>query len=158
MWFEPDTDALGTESKGNREAFKLHQEQQTQNMQFEILIVDDNFLQGTTRKAILGGAGLKIRVTESPLEALTLLADPEVRSSIRALITDHVMPGMRGSELVRRARTILPELPILVITGAPEAASDYDGLQIRFELKPVLPDVLLHTVREMVDASVRRSA
>jgi CheY-like chemotaxis protein len=33
------------------------------------------------------------------------------------LITDYLMPGMTGAELVQQARGIYPELPMMIATG-----------------------------------------
>jgi CheY-like chemotaxis protein len=33
------------------------------------------------------------------------------------IITDYLMPGMTGAELVRRARVQLPEVPMIIATG-----------------------------------------
>jgi CheY-like chemotaxis protein len=39
------------------------------------------------------------------------------REEIDLLITDYLMPGMRGSEVAEEARTIRPGLPVLLLTG-----------------------------------------
>ena len=41
------------------------------------------------------------------------------------LITDHLMPGMSGVELARTLRSIVPELPVLIVSGYAET----DGLR-----------------------------
>ena len=142
----------------NSDCVEGHPQPETKNMSFEILVVDDNLLQGMTRKAILAGLGVRIKVTQDPREALALLCEPDLRSAIRVLITDHVMPGMSGPQLVRQVREHLPLLPILVISGDPEAVQAYAGLETEFQLKPVPPDLLIDTVTLMLGSDVRRSA
>ena len=77
-------------------------------------------------------------------EALGLLAS---EPTIDLLITDFAMPHLSGSELVRRARTDLPGLPAIMITGnadAVEAADTADGMLMLF--KPFTPDQMHHSV------------
>ena len=50
---------------------------------------------------------------------------------------------MNGSEFVRELRKTHPDLPVMVISGLEEAESEYAGLNVRFLLKPLLPDLLL---------------
>jgi DNA-binding NtrC family response regulator len=62
---------------------------------------------------------------ESGAEALIVLN--EHRGRICALVTDYLMPGMTGAVLAGEARRIVPELPVLLITGylnSSDAASD----------------------------------
>jgi len=66
------------------------------------------------------------------------------------VITDHLMPGMNGSEFVRALRQTHSELPVLVISGLEEAEDEYAGLNVRFRLKPLLPDNLLDSVHQLV--------
>ncbi len=46
------------------------------------------------------------------------------------MITDHLMPGMSGSEFVRALRRTHPTLPVLVISGLEEAEQEYTGLNV----------------------------
>ena len=69
------------------------------------------------------------------------------------------MPGMNGAEFVRELRKTHPDLPVMVISGLEEAEKEYDGLDVPFRLKPLLPDHLLANVHELVAvAACRRSA
>ncbi len=73
-------------------------------------------------------------------------------STISALIvTDHMMPGMTGSEFVRELRKTQPDLPVLVISGLEEAEQEYAGMDVRFLLKPLSPELLIENLREMLD-------
>ena len=57
------------------------------------------------------------------------------------MITDHIMPGMSGSDFVRELRKTFPKLPVLVISGMEEAEAEYEGMNVLFRLKPLLPDI-----------------
>ena len=50
----------------------------------------------------------------------------------RPVITDHIMPGMNGSQFVRELRKTQPHLPVMVISGLEEAEQEYAGLDVRF--------------------------
>ena len=80
-----------------------------------ILMVDDEDLLLTMGQAIMSSFGYKVVTANSGQKALEILAknDP----AIDLLITDLVMPGMSGRELVDQARKILPDLRILCTSG-----------------------------------------
>ena len=59
--------------------------------------------------------GYDVLQAGSGAEALIVLR--EHRESIRALVTDFLMPGMTGDALAGEARRIVPDLPVLLITG-----------------------------------------
>jgi YesN/AraC family two-component response regulator len=42
-------------------------------------------------------------------------------AAIELLVTDHLMPGMTGSDLARAVQTLRPGVPILVISGYAES-------------------------------------
>ena len=58
---------------------------------------------------------------------------------IGVVVTDHVMPDCTGSEFVRSIRTENDWLPIIVLSGMPEAMAEYDGLDVIFRVKPFPP-------------------
>jgi DNA-binding NtrC family response regulator len=78
-----------------------------------VLIVDDepDMVENCVR--ILARAGYQCRGTQDAQEGLALVEAerPDV------LLTDLKMPGPDGMELLRRARTVDPDLPVIVITG-----------------------------------------
>lgn len=124
----------------------------------QILLVDDNELQASTREAILSRGVASVRVARTASEALAIMGDPAGRQSIGLLVTDHLMPEMNGPELVRRVREILPELPILVLSGMPDAEAQYVSLQVIFRLKPFPPPDLIRLTKHMLGSRALRSA
>ncbi len=89
-------------------------------------------------------------VSTSGAHALALLDDPGFRASLGLLITDHIMPGMGGPELARTMHDLLPDLPILVLSGLAEAEAEYAGLPIVFRLKPYPPSELIRLARHLL--------
>ena len=81
-----------------------------------VLLVDDEELIRTSTAQMLADMGYTVIDVGSAKEALPHLAD----SRIDLLITDHLMPGMSGTELAREAQAQRPSLPILIISGFAE--------------------------------------
>ncbi len=127
-------------------------------MDTQILLVDDNAIQAEARSAILSRSGPHVLVARSAEAGLALLDSDAVRDSIGLMITDHLMPGMNGPELVARVRQFLPELPILVLSGLPDAEAEYSADEVVFRLKPFPPGELIRLVKHMLGERARRSA
>jgi CheY-like chemotaxis protein len=115
-----------------------------------VLLIDDNAIQATTRQAILRRAGYFVIATMNPARALEQFQHDEFPVAIDAVITDHVMPGMSGAEFVRELRKTHSELPVMVISGLEDAEAEYAGMDVRFLLKPLLPDLLLSNLSELL--------
>jgi CheY-like chemotaxis protein len=118
-----------------------------------ILLIDDNAVQAATRQAILKRAGYTAIAVLNPRRALEQFQKDDFATEIGLVITDHIMPGMNGSEFVRHLRQTHPNLPVLVISGLYEAESEYEGLNVHFRLKPLPPDNLLASVNDLLQPS-----
>ena len=127
----------------------MNQEGQQLNLEIAatVLLIDDNAIQAATRQTILRRAGYFVIVALNPVRALEQFQRDEFPAEISLVITDHVMPGMNGSQFVRELRKLQPQLPVMVISGLDEAEPEYDGLDVQFLLKPLPPDVLLSHMR-----------
>jgi signal transduction histidine kinase/CheY-like chemotaxis protein len=79
-----------------------------------ILIVDDEDLVRAATAEMLREMGHAVVEATTGSAALDRLA---AGAEIDLLITDYLMPGMRGSELAAAAHKICPGLPILLLTG-----------------------------------------
>jgi len=127
-------------------------------MSARILLVDDNHIQSATRQAILEGAGREVCIARQGQEALQRLSDPEISPAIGLVITDHLMPVMSGQEFVAELRRRGLTLPVIVLSGLPDADAAYQGLNVVFRLKPFDPDSLIRLVQDLLGDSMRRSA
>jgi CheY-like chemotaxis protein len=116
-----------------------------------LLLIDDNAVQAATRQTILRRAGYFVIAALNPARALEQFQSGEYPEDIGLVITDHLMPGMSGSEFVRALRKTHPQLPVLVISGLEEAELQYADLDVTFRMKPLLPDQLLETVKALVE-------
>jgi DNA-binding response OmpR family regulator len=115
-----------------------------------VLLIDDNAVQAATRQTILKRAGYFVIAVLSPERALEQFRNNEFPAKIDLIITDHVMPGMNGSDFVRKIREVAPDVPVLVISGMEEAEAEYAGLNVHFRLKPLPPDNLLASVHRLI--------
>jgi CheY-like chemotaxis protein len=125
-------------------------------MSVRILLVDDNHIQSTTRRAILESAGHEVCIAPHGQRALELLSDREVE--IGLIISDHLMPVMSGREFVAELRRRGFTLPVVVLSGFPDAEPDYEGLDVVFRLKPLDPDHLIQLAHDLLGERMRRSA
>ncbi len=121
-------------------------------MSATLLLIDDNPIQAATRQTILKRAGYNVIAVLSPERALDTLRANDFPSPIDLILTDHIMPGMNGSEFITQLRTFAPTIPVLVISGMPDAEDEYVGLGVDFRLKPLMPDNLLAIVHRLVEA------
>lgn len=121
-----------------------------ERMPATILLIDDNAVQAATRQTILKRAGYFVIAVLSPERALEQFRNEEFPSPVDLIVTDHIMPGMNGNEFVTKLREFAPEVPVLVISGMAEAEDEYQGLNVNFRLKPLLPDNLLASVHRLI--------
>ena len=92
------------------------------------LLVDDEDLVRASTADMLIDLGYEVLAEASAEVALQRLRDG---LSPALLVTDHLMPGMTGTELARAALTLQPNLPVLIISGYAEVdgiASDLPRL------------------------------
>ena len=80
-----------------------------------IMIVEDDKSVRAFTSAALAGYGYKVIEVETPTDALTLAR--EKGEGIHLLLSDVVMPGMNGPELVARIMEQFPEMRVLIISG-----------------------------------------
>jgi CheY-like chemotaxis protein len=126
-------------------------QQLTLGTAFAVLLIDDNAIQAATRQTILRRAGYFVIAALNPIRALEQLQDDAFPTQISAVITDHTMPGMSGAQFVRELRKIQPHLPVMVISGLEEAEQEYAGMDVRFLLKPLSPNLLLSNLRYLIE-------
>jgi DNA-binding NtrC family response regulator len=119
----------------------------------QVLLIDDNPLQLTVREAILRDAGLQVSVATSAESALATLRGLPDRVGV--VVTDHIMPGCSGAELVQQIRQLNTWLPVIVLSGMPDAETEYQGLDVVFRSKPFPPAELIELVKSSLDRTER---
>ncbi len=123
----------------------------------QVLLVDDNPSQLSVREAILRKAGFQVSTATNAESALATLHS--IRDHIGVIVTDHLMPGCDGPELVRRIRAENDWIAVIVLSGMPDAMSEYEGLEVAFRAKPFPPLELIELVRSsLAEANRHRGA
>jgi two-component system, cell cycle sensor histidine kinase and response regulator CckA len=116
-----------------------------------VLVVDDDLCILQVAKTILERSGFRTLCADNGLKAIRLLQTNE----IDVLLTDMVMPGMSGGELIVEARRSYPDLPVCCMTAyIPRLDTDLDGVPIIF--KPFTPGRLIKTVRQVLETRQQR--
>ena len=80
-----------------------------------ILLVEDNELVMELTRDALQNSGYKVVTTYLPRVALNLVERGDF--PVDLLVTDVVMPQMNGPELFRHMRELIPDLPVLYMSG-----------------------------------------
>lgn len=114
-----------------------------------ILVVDDDDNVRIVICRMLQLEGYDVLSAAGAIEALACV-DRE-GDQLDLVLTDVVMPGMGGPELVRRLAASHPTLPTIVMSGYPrDAQGDKNPVTEVFLQKPIFPEVLLEAVRRTV--------
>ena len=82
-----------------------------------VLLVDDEELVRASSAAMLADLGYSVVEAASGEEALKLVEDG---IGFDLLITDHLMPGITGTDLARTVRAKFPQRPALIVSGYAE--------------------------------------
>ena len=85
-----------------------------------ILCVDDEENQLAVRKLVLEKEGFSVLTASSGQQALGLLACHQ----IDLVLSDHLMPGLTGTELTRQIKASNPGLPVILISAVNEIPAD----------------------------------
>jgi len=122
--------------------------QKQSKIPFTILVVEDNptdielmlhALEEAELKPLGGNFEMEVRANAEG--ALELLGE----RSVDLVLTDMMLPGMNGLDLVSRIQTIDPNLPVLVVTRVNAVSQAVDAMRrgaFDYVLKPVNPDDL----------------
>jgi CheY-like chemotaxis protein len=116
-----------------------------------VLLVDDHLEVRNTTAALLQDCGHRVTEASNGAEALELLKTRDCDFDL--LITDYAMPHLSGTELLREARLLCPNVPALLITGYAEAEmirDKPDGVETL--LKPFTPAVLDAAIARVSEA------
>ncbi len=116
-----------------------------------ILLVEDRTDVRVLVADLLRGAGYTVLEAISPASAIHF--GQRHSGVIDVLLTDVVMPAMRGTELAKRLRQLRPELKVLFMTGFPgqlDLLRDNLVLEGAVLAKPFGPETLLATLQELI--------
>ncbi len=110
-----------------------------------ILCVDDEDIPRTLRKMVLERHGYEVIAVASARAALELLPTRH----FDLVLTDQMMPGMTGTDLTKRVKSIDPRMPVVIISGVNELPVDASYAD-RFISKIEGPTALLQGIDEVL--------
>lgn len=112
-----------------------------------ILVADDDptILQATAM--ILNRSGYRVLTAPDGEEALK--AFEEAQHAIQLVISDVIMPGMKGPQLVHSITTVSPSTAALLMSGTPTVASNTGVASV---VKPFTREALVTKVQDLLGA------
>jgi two-component system, cell cycle sensor histidine kinase and response regulator CckA len=122
-----------------------------------ILLVEDSAALRELTSVILRRDGYHILEAEDGIAALEVSAS--FQGKIHLVLTDVVMPRMRGPQLAEQILKLRPEIAVVFLSGyTEEAITQSDGIT-GFTLveKPYTAEVLLNSIRRALENSLSRS-
>jgi two-component system, cell cycle sensor histidine kinase and response regulator CckA len=111
-----------------------------------VLFVDDEEMLLNLGRTVLSAFGYKVITANSGTRALELFTQSP--SQFDLVVTDLVMPGMSGRELIDQLRRLAPTLPILSTSGYLRSAGD--GEDENYLRKPFTSQDLLRRVKQLL--------
>jgi two-component system, sensor histidine kinase ChiS len=111
-----------------------------------ILVVEDDFDIRQLYIEILNAEGFKVHAAASGEEALMILNKLERDPCL--ILTDFMMPGMSGADLIRiiQQEDLLLSLPVVIISAKPLGPELPQGVE--FLKKPIDVDTIINKVKE----------
>lgn len=112
-----------------------------------ILVVDDEHLLLTMAETILSDYGYHVLTASSGQQALSLVSRDDTK--IDLIITDLVMPGMSGRELIEHLQQLSPTTPVLCTSGCVLPEEQQTGMYLK---KPYTSEELLMKVKQSLQS------
>ena len=118
-----------------------------------LLLVEDNNSVRRSLLAALRHSGFRVLEASGGAEALRIIEQPGQR--IDLMITDLVMPGMNGRQLMEHAHELRAEMPVLFISGYTDDPRTRELIaeHVEFLQKPFSPATLARRVRTILDGA-----
>ncbi len=114
----------------------------------QILLVDDEAIVRQSIRMLLKQVGHHVQAAESGEAALVLLE----LCKFELMITDYMMPGMKGDELAARVKQQWPGMPIIMVSGSLVSAGSFAGVD-RLLCKPFSMAELCEAIIQVLDRS-----
>jgi CheY-like chemotaxis protein len=130
---------------------QLEEQPGQQLSSMRILLVDDHVEVRTTTAALLEDLGHSVHQAGNGSDAIGMLERQECECDL--VITDYAMPHLSGTDFLRKARELCPDVPALIITGYADAeaiGTPPGGVEVL--LKPFTPDKLAAAIARAAGA------
>ncbi len=119
-------------------------------MMARVLIVDDEKSIRFTLSEILRRDGFEVASAEGAEEALRLLS----ADGLDVVVTDIVLPGKSGVDLLKAIRTTAPDIQVIMMTGEPTVETASEAVRsgaCDYMMKPVTKEAILRAVRHAAE-------
>ena len=116
------------------------------------MVIDDDKMILMILKQTLSKEGYRVLAVASGEEGIALLAT----SHVDLVLTDYLMPGMSGIEVLNIIRQNQPLLPIIILTGHGDVALTIKAIQlgaVDFIEKPIHSRELLEVIKRTLEIS-----
>jgi PAS domain S-box-containing protein len=117
-----------------------------------VLVIDDERDLLEMLRIGLERLGYKVTGYADPLKALERFRCEPTRWDV--VVTDEMMPGLKGSALIVKLREIHPQCPIVLCSGFSDGVTERQARQAGaagFFLKPIEPARIAETIRSLLD-------
>jgi DNA-binding NtrC family response regulator len=115
-----------------------------------ILLVDEDPLHASVRKAILERKYADVQRASDAAEALALVEQPRFAENLGLVVSGNQHSGIGLAGFISELHVRKPDLPILVIGEKPLDHSELSGYPVEFLKRPVTADDLLSAVALML--------
>ena len=113
------------------------------------LIIDDDAVVVLSCRRILEAEGITVKSSQTVSAGVDrLTAEP-----YDFMLTDIKMPGQDGFEMIKRAKELQPDMPVLLMTGFLTADIMSTGIRAGADIciaKPFTPEELMEAVRRII--------
>jgi len=112
----------------------------------QVLIIDDEENIREMTRLALEAAGYGVGEAASGLEAFAVIGADDAWD---AVLLDQKMPGMVGTEVLRRLKVMLPKAPVIMMTAYASVDLSVEAMKLGasdFVRKPMTPEILRNAV------------
>ena len=127
-------------------------------MSKHILIIDDEENIRQMTRLTLETAGYEVGEAGSGMEAFAILGGDAFWD---AVLLDQKMPGMAGTDVLRRIKVMAPQCRVIMMTAFASVELAVEGMRLGatdFVRKPTTPEILRNAVVAALDANRRQRA
>jgi CheY-like chemotaxis protein len=115
-----------------------------------ILVIDDERAMREISRSFLESQGFHVLVAETGAVGLALYHDH--RDAIRVVLTDMMLPGMQGAEVIRELRALNADVRVVAMSGADgeQSGVSKESGRLVFLAKPMSGDELVCAIRTVL--------
>lgn len=103
-----------------------------------ILCIDDDLDQLKLRALVLSGAGYKVLTATNAAAGLHLF----MHNHVDVVVSDHLLPDAPGSDLIGEMKRLKPAVPVLLLSGLPEAPAGAEQADLFLTKGMAVPEFL----------------